>query len=147
MTWLLVYVRCMMYVHGMFKDHDLKNCARIRLYDRILHTTTIYEKKNRETTCCYFCSFRRTIFFPSRYDLRLLIPETRDKMLLVIKMCDYYCKNVYGIIYFQMCWFLKLTKLRLHNQSHQITEIFRKIENQSILQRFWCLILLQLRKY
>ena len=103
MTWLLVYVRCMMYVHGMFKDHDLKNCARIRLYDRILHTTTIYEKKIVKLLVVIFVHFEERFFFPSRYDLRLLIPETRDKMLLVIKMCDYYCKNVYGIIYFQMC--------------------------------------------
>ena len=96
------------------KDHDLKNCARIRLYDRILHTTIYEKKKIVKLLVVIFVHFEERFFFPSRYDLRLLIPETRDKMLLVIKMCDYYCKNVYGIIY------LKINPMRLHNPRNQI---------------------------
>ena len=64
-------------------------------------TLLFTRKKIVKLLVVIFVHFEERFFFlPSRYDLRLLIPETRDKMLLVIKMCDYYCKNVYGIIYF-----------------------------------------------
>jgi len=67
------------------KDHDLK-IARAFACMTEFCTLLFTKKKIVKLLVVIFVHFEERFFFHlPRYDLRLLIPETRDKMLLVIK--------------------------------------------------------------